>query len=56
MLLNVIQIWLLTPMYYLNKIRKNITHTPGDRIVSAVEHQCVGYYDAISKEGSGTCR
>ena len=50
MLLNVIQIWLLTPVYYLNKIKTNSTHTPGDRMVSAVEHLCVGYYDAISKK------
>ena len=28
----------------------NITHTPGDRMVSVVEHLCVGYYDGISKK------
>ena len=50
MLLNVIQNLLLTPVYYLNKIKTNITHTLGDRMVSAVEHLCVGYYDAISKK------
>ena len=50
MLSNVIQILLLTLVYYLNRIKTNITHTPGDRIVSAVENICVGYYDAISKK------
>ena len=50
MFLNVIQILLLTPVYYLNRIKTNITHTRGDRMVSAVEHLCVGYYDAISKK------
>ena len=50
MLLNVIQIWLLTHVYYLNRIKTNITHTQGDRMVSSVEHPCVGYYDAISKK------
>ena len=50
MLLNVIQILLLTLVYYPNRIKTNITHTPGDRMVSAVEHLCVGYYDAISKK------
>ena len=50
MLLNVLQILLLTPVYYLNRIKTNITHTLGDRMVSAVEHLCVGYYDAISKK------
>ena len=49
MLLNVIQILLLTPVYYLNTIKTNITHTPGDWMVSAVEHLCVGYYDAKKK-------
>ena len=28
----------------------NITHSSGDRMVSAVEHLCVGYYDAITKK------
>ena len=37
-------------MYYLNRIKTNITHIAGDRMVSAVEHLCVGYYDAISKK------
>ena len=50
MLLNVIQILLLTHVYYLNRIKTNITHTVGDQMVSAVEHLCVGYYDAISKK------
>ena len=50
MLLNVIQILLLTPVYYPNRIKTNIIHTPSDRMVSAVEHLCVGYYDAISKK------
>ena len=50
MWLNVIQILLLTLVYYPNRIKTNITHTPGDRMVSAVEHLCVGYYDAISKK------
>ena len=40
----------LTPLYYLKRIKTNITHTLGDRMVSAVEHLCVGYYDAISKK------
>ena len=44
---NVIQNLLLTPVYYLNWIKTNITHTPGDRMVSAIENLCVGYYDAI---------
>ena len=30
-------------------MKTNITHTPGDWIVSAVENLCLGYYDAISK-------
>ena len=38
---------MLTPVH-------NITHTPGDRMVSAVEHLCVGYYDAISKKKAQT--
>ena len=46
MLLNVIQNLLLTPVYYLNRIKTNITHTPGDQMVSAIQHLCVGYYDA----------
>ena len=50
MLLNVIQNLLLTPVYYLYKIKTNIAHKPGDPMVSAVEHLCVGYYDAISKK------
>ena len=33
-----------------NRVKTNITHTPGDRMVSVVEHLCVGYYDAISKK------
>ena len=37
-------------MYYLNRIKTNITHTLGDQMVSAVEHLYVGYYDAISKK------
>ena len=41
---------MLTPLYYLNRIKTNITNTPGDWMVSAVKHQCVGYYDAISKK------
>ena len=28
----------------------NIIRTPGDRMVSIVEHMCVGYYNAISKK------
>ena len=52
MLLNVIQILLLTPVYYPNRIKTNFTHTPGDRMVSAVEHLCVEYYDAISKKNA----
>ena len=50
LLLKVIQILLLTPLYYLNRINSNISHTLGDRMVSAVEHLCVGHYDAISKK------
>ena len=50
MLLNVIQILLLTHVYYLNRIKTNITHTPGDRMVNAAAHLCVGYYDVISKK------
>ena len=48
------QIVFLTPLYYLNRIKTNITHTPGDRMVSAVEHLCVGYYDATSKKKVGS--
>ena len=40
----------LTPLYYVNRIKTNITHTPGDRMVSVVEHLCVGYFDAIWKK------
>ena len=57
MLLNGIQILLLTIVYYPNRIKTNITHTPGDRMVSAVEHFCVGVLPCnIKKEGSGTCK
>ena len=50
MLLNVIQILLLAHVYYLNRIKTNTTHTPGDQMVSAVEHLRLRYYDAISKK------
>ena len=33
-----------------NRIKTNITRSPGDRMVSAVEHLSVGYYDAITKK------
>ena len=33
-----------------NRVKTNITRTPGDQMVSDVEHMCVGYYDAISKK------
>ena len=28
----------------------NITRNPGDRMVSAMEHLCMGYYDVIMKK------
>ena len=37
-------------MYDVNRIKTNITHSSGDRMVSAVEHLCVGYYDASTKK------
>ena len=37
-------------MYDGNRIKTNITHTLGDRMVNVVEHLCMGYYDAISKK------
>ena len=37
-------------MYYLNRTKTNIIHTPGDRMVSVVEHLCVGYYYANLKK------
>ena len=40
----------LKQSYDVNRIKTNITNTPGDRMVSAVEHLCVGYYDAITKK------
>ena len=46
----VLQIVFLTLLHDANRIKTNITHTPGDRMVSVVEHLCVGYYDAISKK------
>ena len=33
-----------------NIIKTNITHSPRDQMVSAIEHLCVGYYDAITKK------
>ena len=54
LLLNLMQLVLLTPLYYLNRNKTNITHTPGDRMVSADEHLCVGCN--FEKEGSGTCK
>ena len=44
------QIVFLTPLYDVNRIKTNITHTPDDRMVSVVEHLCVGYYDVILKK------
>mgnify|MGYP006889241689 CR=1 FL=1 len=38
----------LTRLYDINRIKTNITHSPGDWMVSAVEHLCVQYYDAIT--------
>ena len=35
---------------FLYRIKTNITRSPGDRMVSAVEHFCVGYYDSITKK------
>ena len=40
----------LFPFHYTNRVKTNITHTPGDQMVSSMEHLCVGYYDAISKK------
>ena len=37
-------------MYDVNRIKTNIIHSPGDRMVSAIEHLCVGYYDVITKK------
>ena len=50
----VLQIVFLTLLHDANRIKTNITHTPGDRMVSALEHLCVGYYDAISKKKART--
>ena len=35
---------------FLCRIKINITRSPGNRMVSAVEHFCVGYYDSITKK------
>ena len=40
----------LTLLYDVNRIKTNITHRPGDWMVSAVEHLRVGYYNAIMKK------
>ena len=47
---NILQIVFLTPLYDVNRIKTNITHSPGDQMVSVVEHLSVGYYNAISKK------
>ena len=33
-----------------DRIKTNITRSPGKRIVNAVEHICVDYYDSITKK------
>ena len=40
----------LKQSYDVNRIKTNITHTLGDRVVSGVEHLCVGWYDVITKK------
>ena len=47
---NILQVVFLTPLYDGNRIKTNITHTLGDRMVNVVEHLCMGYYDTISKK------
>ena len=34
----------------MQRIKTNITCIPGDRMVSLIEHLCVGYYDSITKK------
>ena len=33
-----------------DRIKTSITCSPGERMVSVVEHICVGYYDSITKK------
>ena len=33
-----------------DRMKTNITRSPGERMVSAVEHICVVYYDSITKK------
>ena len=40
----------LFPFHYRNRIKTNIAHSMGNRMVNVVEHLCMGYYDPISKK------
>mgnify|MGYP006970545365 CR=1 FL=1 len=46
----------LTRLYDVNRIKTNFTHTSNDRMVSAIEYLCVGYYNAILKKKVLTLR
>ena len=33
-----------------DRMKTNITRSPGERMVSVVEHICAGYYDSVTKK------